>query len=257
MVGFFAAGFSFQKGHRLLNVPYDPYAAYLFDGEEMSMALRMFTHGYDFYAPDRDIAYHLYSPNANKIRPVFWESDWSHKWKHARESEYRINYVMQLHQIFHPAIAQNSYDLREIDKYGLGTHRRSQDFWDFARIDLNNLTSEDLCPLYSQGGMDVYRVPWIDIENDPFFGHFDDDTDNDNTNQNHLVAVQRKHKQENKRHSKREKRQRRRDKDRHKRKKEKRKNYWEKRQKEKKEENENHAKSTAAKSEHDSRQEHR
>lgn len=61
LTAFFAAGFSFQKGHRILNVPNDPYAAYLFDGEEMSMAIRMWTHGYDFYAPHKDIAYHLLS----------------------------------------------------------------------------------------------------------------------------------------------------------------------------------------------------
>eukprot|EP00483_Globobulimina_turgida_P012058 UN12080 len=88
LTAYFAAGFSFQRGHRLINVPYDPYSAFLFDGEEMSMAARMWTNGYDFYTPNVDVVYHLYSPNDAKIRPVFWEFEWNIKWKIARDSEY-------------------------------------------------------------------------------------------------------------------------------------------------------------------------
>mgnify|MGYP001385833098 CR=1 FL=1 len=32
-------------------MPYDGYLPMLFDGEEMSMGLRLWTHGYDLYAP--------------------------------------------------------------------------------------------------------------------------------------------------------------------------------------------------------------
>ena len=39
-VAFFAAGFSFSKGHRILRVPYDAHTAYIFDGEEISMGVR-------------------------------------------------------------------------------------------------------------------------------------------------------------------------------------------------------------------------
>ena len=67
LTAFFAAGFSFQKRHRLINVTHDPYAAYLFDAEKVNMAARMWTHGYDFYTPNYDVAYHLYSPNDAKI----------------------------------------------------------------------------------------------------------------------------------------------------------------------------------------------
>ena len=37
---FFAAGFSFSRGHRILRVPYDFYTPYVFDGEETSMGVR-------------------------------------------------------------------------------------------------------------------------------------------------------------------------------------------------------------------------
>ena len=165
---FFAAGFSFQRGHRLLNVPYDPYAAYLFDGEEMSMAIRMWTNGYDFYTPNYDVAYHLYSPNDNKIRPVFWDTQWNIKWKIARESEYRINYILGLHTKFHPYVKWSKYDLREIDKYGMGNKRDINQFWNFTRINLDTFESENLCKIYQKGGMDQFRVSWNNKTQDPY-----------------------------------------------------------------------------------------
>ena len=171
LTAFFAAGFSFQKGHRLLNVPYDPYAAYLFDGEEMSMAARMWTHGYDFYTPNYDVAYHLYSPNDAKIRPVFWEHEWNKKWKIARDSEYRTNYILGLHMRFHPYVKWDRYDLREIEKYGIGDKRDIEQFWNFTRIDLDNVNkgeSEDLCDVYRNGGMDEFRIPWKNKDEDPY-----------------------------------------------------------------------------------------
>ena len=36
-VAFFAAGFSFSRGHRILRVPYDYHTPYVFDGEETAM----------------------------------------------------------------------------------------------------------------------------------------------------------------------------------------------------------------------------
>jgi hypothetical protein len=47
---FWAAGFSFARGHFVLQVPYDQYLPMVFQGEEISIGLRAFSHGYDFYA---------------------------------------------------------------------------------------------------------------------------------------------------------------------------------------------------------------
>ena len=43
----FFLGLTFSRGHRLLRVPHDPYLAYVFDGEEIGMGARCWTHGYD------------------------------------------------------------------------------------------------------------------------------------------------------------------------------------------------------------------
>ena len=45
----------------MVECPYDGTLHDLFFGEEMSMALRLYTHGYDLYAPTESVVYHLWS----------------------------------------------------------------------------------------------------------------------------------------------------------------------------------------------------
>lgn len=67
---FWAAGFSFTIGDVVGEVPYDPNCPFVFLGEEQSMSLRLFTHGYDFFSPINNIVHHL---TTRKYRPTFWE----------------------------------------------------------------------------------------------------------------------------------------------------------------------------------------
>jgi len=46
---YWAAGFSFSRGHFVVNNPYDFYQPMIFQGEEMSIGIRGFTIGYDYY----------------------------------------------------------------------------------------------------------------------------------------------------------------------------------------------------------------
>ena len=48
---------------RVKQVPYDAYLPMLFDGEEFSIGARMWTYGYDFYAPNIDCIFHQYGPS--------------------------------------------------------------------------------------------------------------------------------------------------------------------------------------------------
>lgn len=56
-----AAGFNFSEKSIFRDVPYDPTLNFLFFGEEISMAARLFTHGYDFFAPTEAVVYHLWN----------------------------------------------------------------------------------------------------------------------------------------------------------------------------------------------------
>ncbi len=65
-----ASGFNFAPAAAWLEVPYDPSLRLLFFGEEISMAARLYTHGWDFYAPPETVLYHLWS---RRHRPTFRE----------------------------------------------------------------------------------------------------------------------------------------------------------------------------------------
>lgn len=67
---FWAACFSFGPIKMMMDVPYDPYCPYVFIGEEISMTVRLFTRGYLFAAPRRNVIYHL---STRLYRPTFWE----------------------------------------------------------------------------------------------------------------------------------------------------------------------------------------
>jgi len=54
----------------LREVPYDPYLPFLFEGEEILYSARAYTHGWDVYAPNRNIIYHHYT---RKSEPKYWE----------------------------------------------------------------------------------------------------------------------------------------------------------------------------------------
>jgi hypothetical protein len=71
---FFAGGFVFAGGCFCRDVPYDP-AYYFGNDNELSMAIRAYTHGYDLFAPHRNICWHYYG---RKDAPKHWRDhpDW-------------------------------------------------------------------------------------------------------------------------------------------------------------------------------------
>ena len=55
---YFSSDFAFSQGHFVLTVPYDPSLPMVQkEDEEISMAIRAFTNGYDFYTPRRSVAF--------------------------------------------------------------------------------------------------------------------------------------------------------------------------------------------------------
>ena len=74
MQPFWAAGFSFSRGHFKIRVPYDAYQPMVFQGEEIAIGIRGFTYGYDFYAPKDSVVFHEYAVNSNRRKKVhmFW-----------------------------------------------------------------------------------------------------------------------------------------------------------------------------------------
>ena len=68
-----AAGCIFARGAFVREIPYDPN--YYFYGEELSMALRAFTHGFSFFhIPDVPL-FHLYTDVSNVPRKLHWDPE--------------------------------------------------------------------------------------------------------------------------------------------------------------------------------------
>lgn len=65
---FYSAHFCFTSGQFCKEVPHDP--EYYFHGEEISIAVRAFTHGYDLFHPHRLVAWHEYT---RKGRTKHWD----------------------------------------------------------------------------------------------------------------------------------------------------------------------------------------
>ena len=73
---FYSAHFAFAGGSFVKEVPHDP--EYYFHGEEISIAVRAYTWGYDLFHPHKIIAWHEYT---RKNRTKQWDDDktWSEK----------------------------------------------------------------------------------------------------------------------------------------------------------------------------------
>jgi len=67
---FYSAHFCFTLGQFCKEVPHDPN--YYFHGEEISIAVRAFTHGYDLFHPHRVVIWHEYT---RKGRIKQWDDD--------------------------------------------------------------------------------------------------------------------------------------------------------------------------------------
>ena len=67
---FYSAHFAFSTGKFVQEVPHDP--EYYFHGEEISIAVRAYTHGYDLFHPHKVIVWHEYTRKGRKKQ---WDDD--------------------------------------------------------------------------------------------------------------------------------------------------------------------------------------
>jgi hypothetical protein len=146
---FWAAGFSFSRGHFVVRVPYDAYQPMVFQGEEIAIGIRGFTYGYDFYAPRDSVVFHEYasnSPRRNKVK-MFWENN-----KHNGEGPKSLKRATSIiHMNLH--IPSNEWDHSESERYGLGTVRNVDLFYKLFLIDRENQKAVQLCPFVKSGIM--------------------------------------------------------------------------------------------------------
>ncbi len=126
---FCSAGFIFARSDFIREVPYDPYL--YFDQEEISLAARLFTHGFDIYSLKNILLFHYYRhaqhPDAGQPS-LHWQdhSGWLRLQERARK---RLNHLLGHTTSENPEVVQ------DLEKYGLGAARSLAEYESFCGVD--------------------------------------------------------------------------------------------------------------------------
>lgn len=116
---FYSAHFAFSIGDFAVEVQHDPN--YYFHGEEISIAVRAFTHGYDIFHPHKVICWHEYTRRGRKKQ---WDDD--PVWGKRNEESHRRN-----RKLF-----GMDGEIQDIDfgKYGFGNVRSLRDYEKYSGL---------------------------------------------------------------------------------------------------------------------------
>jgi hypothetical protein len=125
---FYSAHFAFTQGEFVKEVPHDPNL--YFHGEEISIAVRAFTHGYDLFHPHKIIAWHEYT---RKNRTKQWDDD--ETWPIKNDNSHLRN-----RKLFEMDGLINDIDF---GVYGFGDVRTLRDYEKYAGISFSKRSVQD------------------------------------------------------------------------------------------------------------------
>ena len=116
---FYSAHFAFTLGEFSNEVQHNP--EYYFHGEEISIAVRAFTWGYDLFHPHKPLVWHEYT---RKGRTKQWDDDkdWGNKNSHSHLTNRKLFGMDGETQEGHEG------------KYGFGPHRTLRDYEEYAGL---------------------------------------------------------------------------------------------------------------------------
>jgi len=140
---FFSAHFAFTTGRFVREVPHDP--DYYFHGEEISIAVRAFTWGYDLFHPHKVLAWHEY---ARKGKKKHWDDDQT--WNDRNQTSFLKN----------KKLFQMDGEVRDIDFgfFDFGAQRTLEDYERYAGIS------------FKKRGVQKYTLDNHPPPNPPLFG---------------------------------------------------------------------------------------
>jgi hypothetical protein len=117
---FYSAHFCFTLGQFAVEVQHDP--RFYFHGEEISIAVRAFTHGYDLFHPHKIVMWHEYT---RKGRTKQWDDDKT--WGEKNKNSHLLN-----RKLF--SMDGEKYDEDLFREFGFGTQRTLRDYEKYAGI---------------------------------------------------------------------------------------------------------------------------
>lgn len=109
-----AAGFLFGPSALVRDAPYDPHL--YFHGEEITLAARLWTRGWNFFAPSKAVIYHWYNTKPGHGRRLHHEDA-----AHWRDLDLRS--LRRMRHLLGMEMATDQEALVDIDLFGLGTQR--------------------------------------------------------------------------------------------------------------------------------------
>lgn len=126
---FISGGFLFSDGTFVRDVMNDE--DHFFSTEEIVMAVRAYTHGYDFFHPHQPLLWHQYNSNANRV----WE-DHSDERRSRGEIETSAfdRSTKAADKALHLLVAASSGTPGERDQHGLGQQRSLQQYERYAGL---------------------------------------------------------------------------------------------------------------------------
>lgn len=125
---FVGACLLFGRSSIITDIPYDPHL--YFFGEEITLAARLWTHGYDIYHPQISTMYHRWE--RDQRRTHFEDhGDWVRR---NQRSFARVRHLLGTETSRDPEV------LRDLDRYGLGSARSLQDYQAFCGVDFARRT---------------------------------------------------------------------------------------------------------------------
>jgi len=140
---FWAAGFSFARGHFVVQVPYDQYEPMVFQGEEIFIGLRGWSYGYDYYTAETSVAFHMYAIKKNKDKrkniKLFWENSNLYPGS-------AVQGMKRLNGIIGTGDPGDKFYNASAKEYGLGNVRPKEQFYKLYGIHTETKKVEDnLC----------------------------------------------------------------------------------------------------------------
>lgn len=132
-----SAGFMCFPGVALREIPYDPLLSYIFFMEELLFSARLWTHGYDIYAIGKPVCSHHYTREGSPR----YNTD------HIEAEGCRVLALRRAKYLLGLAPASSCHPdyLIDADKYGVGTVRSLDDFWEQSGFHMKTGTTSKIC----------------------------------------------------------------------------------------------------------------
>ena len=135
-IPFVAGGFMFGPGSIPKDVPFDLDLPHLFAGEEILYAARLWTSGYDMYAPMHNYLWHLYGRGG---RPKYWEDGIPGYDEGSKTSQDMVKRILGF---------DGQPPMKDTYHHGMGLERSLEKYLEFAGIDIVTMkttTQEKFC----------------------------------------------------------------------------------------------------------------